>query len=153
MAKRPRGSLLPLTYVFGSFFGAAMIAAAFAYNNYRFSKFKFVDFSQYYLYKKADIFVPDKTNYQLLFYSSNQNSLDEILKKSEIKLDKNMPVLAIDIAQKRGEASDEVVPLSSDINTILKLLSTFNITDLPSSVKIEHDRAQVYKQSFKVQKI
>lgn len=153
MPKRRWGNFLPLTYIFGSFFGAAMIAAAFAYNNYRFSKFKFIDFSQYYLYEKADIFTPDKMSYRLLFYSSNQSQLKDILLKGGIKPDKNQPVLAIDIAQKRTDASSELIPLSSDINTILKILSTFNITDLPASLVIERDRASIYKQSSKIDKI
>lgn len=152
MPKRRWGSFLPLTYIFGSFFGAAMMAAAFAYNNYRFSKFKFIDFSQYYLYEKADIFTPDKMSYTLLFYSSNQNNLKDVLAKSGAKADKATPILAIDIAQKRGESDSGLIQLSSDINTILKILSTFNITDLPASVMIERDRASVYKQSSKVDK-
>lgn len=153
MPKRRWGSFLPLTYIFGSFFGAAMIAAAFAYNNYRFSKFKFIDFSQYYLYERADIFTPDKMSYKLLFYSSNQNKLKDIIAKGGIELDENQPVLAIDIAQKRGDTGLGLIQLSSDINTILKILSTFNITDLPASVVIERDRASIYKQSSKIDKI
>ncbi|BCX80108.1 hypothetical protein [Campylobacter sp. 19-13652] len=130
-----------------------MIAAAFAYNNYRFSKFKFIDFSQYYLYERADIFTPDKMSYKLLFYSSNQNKLKDIIAKGGIELDENQPVLAIDIAQKRGDTGLGLIQLSSDINTILKILSTFNITDLPASVVIERDRASIYKQSSKIDKI
>ena len=52
MSEKRRGSLLPLTYIFGSFFGAAMIATAFAYSNYRFSQYKFVDFAKLVFYEK-----------------------------------------------------------------------------------------------------
>ena len=39
-------SLFSVTTVFASFFGAALIAAAFAYFNYKFSEYKFIDFGK-----------------------------------------------------------------------------------------------------------
>ena len=41
--------------IFASFFGAAMIAGAFAYSNWRFSEYKFIDFSKLIFYTKKDI--------------------------------------------------------------------------------------------------
>ena len=79
MSEKRRGSLLPLTYRFGSFFGATMIAAAFAYSNYRFSQYKFVDFAKLVFYEKSEIFTPKEPKYTLLIFSSNQSKLDETL--------------------------------------------------------------------------
>ncbi|MDA7848242.1 hypothetical protein N8972_02005, partial [Sulfurospirillum sp.] len=49
--------------VFASFFGAAMIAAAFAYSNYRYSEYKFLDFEKSIFYTKQDIFSPKHDTY------------------------------------------------------------------------------------------
>lgn len=150
MSDRHRGGrLLPLTYVFGSFFGAAMIAAAFAYNHYRFSQFKFIDFNELVLFKKADIFAPTQDRYTLLFFSSNQEKIDQIL--PEIKSD--FPILAIDLSQKRQVSQSGVDILSSDINTILKMLFMLNISELPSSVDILRYEKNIFKQDSKINKI
>lgn len=148
MRQKHRGSLLPLTYIFGSFIGAAMIAVVFAYSNYRFSKYKFVDFSKVILYQKSDIFEPKASEYLLLLYSSNQNSPSELL----TQLDTNLPVIAVDIMQKRAESNASVSFVSSDINTILKLINTLNITQLPSSVELVQNSGQIYKQDSAINK-
>ena len=69
MSEKRRGSLLPLTYIFGSFFGAAMIAVAFAYSNYRFSQYKFVDFAKLVFYEKSEIFTPKEPKMKQLWQS------------------------------------------------------------------------------------
>lgn len=138
--------LLPLTYIFGSFFGAAMIAVVFAYNNYRFSKFKFVDFSDLIFYQKSEIFSPTQQNYTLVVFSSAASNLDQILNQTE----RDFKILALDIAQKRPESNASVQHISSDINTILKLLFTLNISQLPSSVKLIHQKDKIYKQDSKI---
>jgi len=51
--------LFSLNYLFASFFGALMIAGAFAYFNYRFSQYKFIDFGRWIYYQKSDIFIPN----------------------------------------------------------------------------------------------
>ena len=143
MSEKRRGSLLPLTYIFGSFFGAAMIAAAFAYSNYRFSQYKFVDFAKLVFYEKSEIFTPKEPKYTLLIFSSNQSKLDEIL---PIK-NENETVVAIDILQKRYESNSTLKYISSDINTVLELMRNLSITKLPSSVEIVHQRGEIYKQN------
>ncbi|MGG7048696.1 MULTISPECIES: hypothetical protein [unclassified Campylobacter] len=148
MRQKHRGSLLPLTYIFGSFIGAAMIAVVFAYSNYRFSRYKFVDFSKVILYQKSDIFDPEASKYMLLLYSSNQNSPSELL----AQLDTNLPVIAVDIMQKRAESNASVSFVSSDINTILKLMNTLNITQLPSSVELVQNSEKIYKQDSAINK-
>jgi len=58
MAAGGRRSLFSFSYVFASFFGAAMIAAAFAYFNYKYSQYKFINFKEMILYTKSQLFVP-----------------------------------------------------------------------------------------------
>ncbi len=149
MALKNRGSLLPLTYIFGSFFGAAMIAIVFAYNNYRFSKYKFIDFSQLVFYEKSEIFKPKEPRYTILVFSSNQSKIDEILAGEKIA----EPVIAVDIFQKRSDSNKTLKYISSDINTILKLMNTLNITSVPSSVQIVHQNGEIYKQDSKIKTI
>ncbi|WP_230057178.1 hypothetical protein [Campylobacter suis] len=125
-----------------------MIAVVFAYNNYRFSRYKFVDFSNIILYKKSDIFEPSAEKYLLVVYSSNQNSQDQIF--SNISTD--LPIVAVDIMQKRAESNASVSFVSSDINTILKLMNTLNITQLPSSVELVQNSDKIYKQDSAINK-
>ena len=146
MALKNRGSLLPLTYIFGSFFGAAMIAIVFAYNNYRFSKYKFIDFSQLVFYEKSEIFKPKEPRYTILVFSSNQSKIDEILAGEKIA----QPVIAVDMFQKRSDSNETLKYISSDINTILKLMNTLNITSVPSSVQIVRQNGEIYKQDSKI---
>jgi len=35
-----------------------MIAAAFAYFNYKFAEYKFINFNDFFFYEKNDIFIP-----------------------------------------------------------------------------------------------
>ena len=78
MALKNRGSLLPLTYVFASFIGAALVAGVFAYNNYRFSRYKFVNFNELVFYEHAQIFAPQDDKFLLVVFSSNQSNWREI---------------------------------------------------------------------------
>ncbi len=45
-------SLFSLSTLLASFFGAVMVAAAFAYFNYKFSEYKFIDFKEWIFYEK-----------------------------------------------------------------------------------------------------
>lgn len=149
MSIKRRGTLLPLPSVFASFIGAALIASVFAYNNYRFSKYKFVDFSSLTFYEKNEIFMPKNSKFLLVVFSSNMNNLDKILEISN----KNLPIVAIDLFQKRFEPKENITYITSDINTILKLMNLLNITTLPSSVEMIHQNEKIYKQDSKINKI
>lgn len=149
MKTRSGGNLLPLTYIFGSFFGAIMIASVFAYNNYRFSKYNFVDFNELVFYEKSEIFTPDDDTYELFIFSSNQSNNYEILNS----LQKNHKILAVDLHQKRTESNNAISYVTSDINTILKLMSIFNVTHVPSSLQIVKQSDGRYKQDSKINKI
>ena len=149
MAIKNRGSLLPLTYIFASFIGAALVAAVFAYNNYRFSKYKFVDFATLTFYERSEIFTPKSKEFLLVVFSSNMGNLDEILQISN----QNLPIVAVDLAQKRVQNEENLTFMTSDINTILKLMNLLNIRELPSSVEMIYQDKQIYKQNSKINKI
>ena len=69
-----------------------MIAAAFAYFNYKFSEYKFIDFREWVFYEKSDIFIPKSDKYVVVFYSSKEKNTAKLLSKTNL----NIPILAID---------------------------------------------------------
>jgi uncharacterized membrane-anchored protein YitT (DUF2179 family) len=138
-----------LNYLFASFFGALMIAGAFAYFNYRFSEYKFIDFSRWVYYEKSDIFTPKSKRYTVVVYSSNMQNINQILKK----INKSNPIIAIDLYQKKRGKKSEVMYLTSDINTLLKLIQRFNIYEVPSAFIIQRYKKALYKQDSMVEVI
>ncbi|NPA81907.1 MAG: hypothetical protein GXO31_04810 [Epsilonproteobacteria bacterium] len=139
--KRGR-KLFSLNYLFASFFGALMIAGAFAYFNYKFSEYKFIDFEKWIFYKKKDIFTPKNEKYIVLVYSSNQTDPKTLLKK--IKSD--LPILAVDLYQKRKKEEKNVIYITSGMNTLLKFIQRFNIYEVPSVFIIKRSKKTLYKQ-------
>jgi len=138
-----------LNYLFASFFGALMIAGAFAYFNYRFSEYKFIDFNRWIYYEKSDIFVPSSESYTVVIYSSNMQDFNKILQK----INKSNPIIAIDLYQKRRGKKGDVLYLTSDMNTLLKLIQRFNIYDVPSAFKIKRFKKSLYKQDSMIEAI
>ena len=149
MAFRRGGSLLPLSSVFASFIGAALVAGVFSYNNYRFSRYKFVDFSVLTFYEKSEVFVPEDDKFLLVVFSSNQSDWREILKISN----KNLKIVAVDLLQKRAPSEGNITFIASDINTVLKLINTLSISSLPASVELKLQKGRIYKQDSKINKI
>lgn len=145
-----RKSLFSLSTVFASFFGAALIAAAFAYFNYKFSEYKFINFSNWVLYTNKDIFVPKDENYILVFFSSNdQKSLEKLhALKPEAK------ILAIDFYQQRLTSTKDIIFLRTGTNTLLKIIQRFNIYDVPSLflIKKQYNNG-LYKQDSAIRKL
>lgn len=140
---RGRRKLSALTYILASFFGAFLIAASFAYYNYKFSKFKFIDFKEIVFYTKADLFEPREKEYILLFYDSRTNEVNQLveqLNKKEYK------ILAIDFNRQRFENNPDVVFATTGINNLISLVWKFNIQEIPSAVGIEKIRGSQYKQ-------
>ncbi len=140
---RRRNGRFSLSLVFSSFFGAAMIASAFAYYNFKFSQYNFFDFKKTVLYGKNDIFIPHKQRYGVIIYSSKMKNFDKILEKREI----GVPVIAIDIfLQKRGKEGD-VTFLTAGTNTMLKLIHRFAVREVPTFFLIKKINDQgLYKQ-------
>ena len=148
MAKKGAG-LFSIATILSSFFGAAMIAGAFAYFNYKFSEYKFLNFKEWVFYQKNDIFMPKDDKYIVLFYSSKMpNVVDKIKKaKSEYK------ILAVDYYQQTFASSDEVFFLRSGTNTTLKFIQRFNIYDAPSVFIIKKSKDALYKQDSMIRKL
>jgi len=119
-----------------------MIAGAFAYFNYKFSEYKFIDFEKWIFYKKKDIFTPKNEKYIVLVYSSNQTDPKTLLKK--IKSD--LPILAVDLYQKRKKEEKNVIYITSGMNTLLKFIQRFNIYEVPSVFIIKRSKKTLYKQ-------
>ncbi len=136
-------------YLFASFFGAVMIAGAFAYYNYKFSEYKFFDFKQHTFYTSKDIFVPSHKAYTVLVYSSNMQDVKKLAKR----LSKANPILAIDLYQKRFKEEDSIISISTGMNTLLKFIQRFNIYDVPCTFEIKQVKNELYKQDTMIEKL
>ena len=130
-----------------SFFGAAMIAGAFAYYNYEFSKYKFFDFSQTSFYQKSELFTPEDEKYTILVYSSNMQKVEDIVQN--IKDDNK--ILAIDLYQKRFKEEESIIYITSGMNTLLKFIQKFNIYDVPCAFEIVKQKKLKYKQNTRIE--
>jgi hypothetical protein len=144
---RKKGGLFSLTYILSSFFGAAMIAGAFAYYNYEFSKYKFFDFTETVFYKKSDLFTPLNKKYTVIVYSSNMQNIKDL--KNKIKDDNK--ILAIDLYQHRFKEEDSIIYITSGMNTLLKLVQKFNIYEVPCVFEIVKYNDKKYKQNTKIE--
>lgn len=149
MARKGGKSLFSLSTLLASFFGAAMIAGAFAYFNYKFSEYKFMDFKNWSFYEKNDIFTPKYDKYIVIFYSSrNKKALKELS-----NLDLNDHVLAIDYYNSVRENSKNTTFLRSGTFTSLKFIQRFNIYEVPSIFLIKKTKDTLYKQDSMIRKL
>lgn len=134
-------------YMFSSFFGAAMIAATYAYFNYKYSLFNFIDFSQSAFYSKNNIFAPKEDSYTILVYSSKKDDIKKLLERVE----KKEKILAIDLAGNRFENTDDVEYLTAGINTLLPIINKFKINEVPIVFNIEKINKENFKQTSKIE--
>jgi len=148
MAKRGK-SLFSLTTLLASFFGAAMIAASFAYFNYKFSEYKFIDFKEWIFYEKSDIFKPKADKYIVVFYSSRQNNTQKLLANTNL----NIPILAIDYYNNSYKNSKNTTFLRSGTKTSLNFIQRFNIYESPSIFFIKKTKDSIYKQDSMIRKL
>ncbi|KIM09261.1 MAG: hypothetical protein KU28_01095 [Sulfurovum sp. PC08-66] len=135
-----------VTLLFASFFGALMIAAAFAYFNYKFSEYKFINFNEWVLYEKEDIFHPKASSYTLLFYNSTVAMPREILTQMP-----NTPILAIDYAQKKFPNEPNITYVTAPTNTLLSIIQRFNIYKVPTRFVIVQSKESLYKQDSMIE--
>ena len=150
MQKKPRGkSLLSLSTLLASFFGSALIAAAFAYFNYKFSEYKFIDFKKWTFYEKSEIFTPTKNKYIVIFYSSRDKNTQELLAKINL----NIPILAIDYYNTVRENSNTTTFLRSGTKNSLNFIQRFNIYESPSIFFIKKSKETLYKQDSMIRKL
>ena len=150
MQKKRRGkSLFSLSTLLASFFGAAMIAAAFAYFNYKFSEYKFIDFNKTIFYEKKDIFKPNAEKYIVVFYSSKDKTTMDLL--AEVNL--NLPILAIDYYNQVRQNGKNTTFLRSGTQNSLKFIQRFNIYNSPSIFFIKKQKGSLYKQDSMIRKL
>jgi len=145
MNKKRGRKIFSLNYLFASFFGAIMIAGAFAYYNYKFSEFKFFNFKDNIFYTKSDIFVPKETFYTIMIYSSNMSNREELTQKINTKY----KILAIDLYQQRFKEENSTIYITAGMNTLLKIIQNFNIYQIPVVFEIKKFNNILYKQNSK----
>ncbi len=148
MARRG-GGLFSLGTILASFFGAAMIAAAFAYFNYKFSEYKFIDFGEWVFYTEKEIFTPTADRYIVIFFSSKSPNTVQLIKESK----SSYPIIAIDYYQQRFSSNENVIFLRSGTNTVLKLIQRFNIYKSPSLFIIKKSKEKLYKQDSMIREL
>ncbi|MFC2074295.1 hypothetical protein ACFLR3_03485 [Campylobacterota bacterium] len=141
MARRGSG-LFSVGTLLASFFGAGMIAIAFAYFNYKFQEYKFIDFDKWLVYEKGQIFHPEEERYLVVFYSSKKAGTVENLNKLRPKY----KILAIDYYQQDFPSTKHAVYVRSGTNTILNIVQRFNIYKTPSVFIIKKVKEGLYKQ-------
>ena len=149
MASKGGKSLFSLSTLLASFFGAAMIAAAFAYFNYKFSEYKFINFNEWIFYEKSDIFTPKADKYIVVFYSSQAKGTMDLLAKTDL----NLPILAIDYYNRVRENSTTTTFLRSGTKTSLSFIQRFNIYESPSIFFIKKHKDSLYKQDSMIRKL
>ena len=150
MQKRKRGkSLLSLSTLLASFFGSALIAGAFAYFNYKFSEYQFIDFKKWTFYEKNNIFTPSANKYIVIFYSSRNKNTQELL----ANIDLNIPIIAIDYYNTVIENSQTTTFLRSGTKNSLNFIQRFNIYESPSIFFIKKSKESLYKQDSMIRKL
>jgi len=126
-----------------------MIAAAFAYFNYKFSEYKFIDFKEWVFYEKSDIFTPKEEKYIVVFYSSKEPNTMEQLARTDL----NIPIIAIDYYNQVRKNSKTTIFLRSGTTTSLKFIQRFNIYNSPSIFFIKKHKDFLYKQDSMIRKL
>lgn len=149
MARRGGKSLFSLSTLLASFFGAAMIAVAFAYFNYKFSEYKFINFNEWIFYEKNDVFIPNAKKYIVVFYSSKEKGTMEKLAKTNL----NLPILAIDYYNKVRNNTQTTTFLRSSTKNSLNFIQRFNIYESPSIFFIKKHKESLYKQDSMIRKL
>ena len=148
MAKRGK-SLFSLSTLLASFFGAAMIALAFAYFNYKFSEYKFINFKEWIFYEKKDLFTPKHDKYIVVFYSSKEKNTATLLSNTDL----NFPILAIDYYNEVYNNSENTTFLRSGTKNSLNFIQRFNIYESPSIFFIKKVKDSLYKQDSMIRKL
>ncbi|MGE4295045.1 MAG: hypothetical protein AB7E49_05030 [Campylobacterales bacterium] len=129
-----------------------MVAAAYTYFHITFSRFNFINFTEWVFYTgDTTVFEPDAQRYLVVVYSSFQKEADEILKG--VHNPKAHPVLLIDLSQSRKPSSGETIYLTAGMNTLLETVQRFHIRHSPSAFWIERRSEGLYKQASAVERL
>ena len=149
MSRKGGKSLFSLSTLLASFFGAAMIAAAFAYFNYKFSEYKFINFNEWTFYEKSDVFIPNADKYIIIFYSSKEKGTMDKLAHTNL----NLPILAIDYYNNVRQNTQTTTFLRSSTKNSLSFIQRFNIYESPSIFFIKKHKESLYKQDSMIRKL
>jgi len=145
---RKRSSAFSLSLLYSSFFGALMVALAFAYYNHKFSQYNFIDFKKTVLYSNNAVFQASAEEYAVIIYSSKKDDY-----KSAVKALKNkkIPIIAIDLFMENRGSTENVIFLTAGTNTLLKLIHRFAIRKVPSFFLIKRENKNgLYKQNSEI---
>ncbi|MEA1916018.1 MAG: hypothetical protein U9N42_00655 [Campylobacterota bacterium] len=126
-----------------------MIAIAFAYYNYKFSEFKFVNFNEWVFYTQNSVFEPSEENYLVIFFNSNQKNIVKTIQNANSKY----KILAIDYYSKPIESTKNVQFLRAGTNSMLKFIQRFNIYGTPTIFIIKKTKDKLYKQDSMIRKL
>ena len=126
-----------------------MIALAFAYFNYKFSEYKFIDFKEWTFYEKNRLFMPKEEKYVVVFYSSKEPQTAKLL--ADINL--TLPILAIDYYNEVHPNATTTRFLRAGTKTSLAFIQRFNIYESPSIFFIKMHSESVYKQDSMIRKL
>lgn len=126
-----------------------MIALTFAYFNYKFSEYKFINFNEWTFYEKNDIFIPHNERYIVVFYSSKEKNTMNLLAQTDL----NIPILAIDYYNKVRGNTQTTTFLRSGTKTSLSFIQRFNIYESPSIFFIKKHKDNLYKQDSMIRKL
>jgi len=126
-----------------------MIALAFAYFNYKFSEYKFIDFKEWIFYEKSDIFTPKADKYIVVFYSSREKGTMDKLANTNL----NLPILAIDYYNNVRKNTQTTTFLRSGTKNSLSFIQRFNIYESPSIFFIKKHKESLYKQDSMIRKL
>ncbi len=126
-----------------------MIAASFAYFNYKFSEYKFINFSEWTFYEKSALFSPHEEKYIIVFYSSREQNTMNLLATMNL----GIPILAIDYYNRVRENTDSTIFLRSGTKTSLSFIQRFNIYESPSIFFIKKHKDSLYKQDSMIRKL
>lgn len=144
--RRPRS----LAFLLSSFFGALLIAGSFSYYNYKFSQFKFINFNESVMYTEQSVFEPKREKYIIFLFDSRTPDFRE--KLAELN-QKEYTILAIDLNRERFPREDNIIFVTSGIDTLLTIIQRFNIYEVPSAFGIERHTKIEYKQTSQVEKL
>jgi len=142
-------NLFSVSTILASFFGAALVAGAFAYFNYKFSEYKFIDFKGFTFYEKSDIFTPNDEKYIVVFYSSRDGKTMQLLTETKLPIH----ILAIDYYNTVTKNTSNTTFLRSGTKTSLSFIQRFNIYDSPSIFFIKRVKDSLYKQDSMIRKL
>jgi len=126
-----------------------MIAAAFAYFNYKFSEYKFINFKDWVFYEKSQLFTPSQEKYIVIFYSSREAGTMQLIADTDL----NIPILAIDYYNRVRKNTKTTTFLRSGTKTSLNFIQRFNIYNSPSIFILKRNKGSLYKQDSMIRKL